>query len=206
MANDRCRLAMLAGLGWLLLFAPACVQRDRLYGAIPAAQSKDDANRPESPASPGDDADCGDNSDADASQSGLEAGVEPAGTAGPDASGADASQPSLDGYWDLVSQHDAATDTTTIVASGTGILYFNSGTVTLYLDNGGTKTCGSSTYTVEGTTIVYVGGNSDSLVVTDTTLRLTTLQAGGLFASKPGNYSDFARLPTFTANGYGPCN
>jgi hypothetical protein len=118
----------------------------------------------------------------------------------------DATPPNLNGTWDLVAKYEGATGTTTPVASGTGVVYFNSGVVTLYLNNGGTKTCGSSTYTVEGTTITYVGGNADSLAITETTLRLTTLKAGGLFSSKVGDYSDFLRLATFTTDGYGTCN
>ena len=115
------------------------------------------------------------------------------------------SQPSLDGYWDLVSAYKKATDTTTPVASGTGVVHFNGGVVEIYMNNGGTKTCGLSTYTVRGTTITYVGGNTDSLAVTDTTLRLTTLQGGGAFGNMPGDYSDFTRLATFNADDYGTC-
>ena len=139
MSNDRCRLVMLAGLGWLLSLAPACAQHD-------------------------------------------------------------ASQPSLDGYWDLVSNHDNATDTTTPVASGTAVAHYNGGVVELYLNNGTTKGCGLDTYTVQGTTITYDHGGSNVLEVTDTTLRLTTLKDG-----TPIGYSDFVRLATFSADGYGAC-
>jgi len=145
------------------------------------------------------------NGGADASQPSLDAYLGPAGPDGPAASGADASEASLDGYWDLVANHDNATDTTTPVASGTAVVHYNGGVVALYFNSGGSKTCGLSTYTVQGTTITYVGGNTDSLAVTDTTLRLTTLQAGGLFDNMPGDYSDFIRLATFNPDGWGTC-
>jgi hypothetical protein len=152
----------------------------------------------------GHDADPG-NLAVEVSQPSLDGYPGPTGPDGLVAPSADASQPSLDGYWDLVSSYSAATGTTTPATSGSGVVYFHGGEIALYLDTGGTKTCGLSTYTLQGTTIVFVGGNSDSLVVTDTTLRMTTLQAGGLFNNIPGDYSDFLRLATFRADGYGPC-
>jgi hypothetical protein len=112
----------------------------------------------------------------------------------------DASQPSLDGYWDLVSNHDNATGTTTPVASGTIVVHYNGGVVELYMSNGATKGCAQNTYTVQGTTITYGYGNPNQMAVTDTTLRLTTLQDG-----TPVGYSDFVRLATFSADGYGAC-
>jgi cysteine-rich repeat protein len=145
------------------------------------------------------------NSGADAGQPSLDGHVGPAGADGPVAPAADASRPSLDGYWDVVSTSKKATGTTTPVGSGTTVVHFNGGVVELYSNNAGTKTCGSSTYTLQGTTITYVGGNTDSLAVTDTTLRLTTLQAGGAFGNMPGDYSDFIRLATFNADAYGTC-
>jgi hypothetical protein len=45
----------------------------------------------------------------------------------------------------------------------------------------------------------------NSFAVADTTLRLTTLQAGGLFDNMPGDYSDFIRLATFNPDGWGTC-
>jgi hypothetical protein len=206
MSNDRCGLVISVGLGWLLMLAPACIQRDRAYGPALVAQEKGDAESANVPVVTDNDASQGSNSGADTSQPSPDGYVEPAGPDGQVAVGADLGQASLDGTWDLVSKYDAATGTTTPVASGTGVVSFNSGVVTLYLNNSGTKTCGSSTYTVQDTTITYVGGNADSLTVTDTTLRLTTLKAGGLFSSKLGDYSDFLRLATFTPDGYGTCN
>ena len=205
MSNDGCRFVMLAGLGCFLILAPACVQRDRPHGTTVAAQAKGDAESAEVIIPAGDDAGPGGNSGADASQPSLDGYWEPAGPDGPVSPGADASQPSLDGYWDLVSTYSEATGTTTPAASGTSVVYFNSGVVALYIDDGGTKTCGSSTYTVQGTTITYLGGNTDSLAVTDTTLRLTTLQAGGPFRNVLGDSSDFVRLTTFNTDGYGTC-
>lgn len=111
-----------------------------------------------------------------------------------------ASPPSLNGYWDLVSNHDNATDATTPVVSGTTVAHYNGGAVELYLNNGTTKGCGLDTYTVQGNTITYSNGGQNSLEVTDTTLRLTTLKDG-----TPVGYSDFVRLATFNADGYGPC-
>jgi hypothetical protein len=68
------RVAWGAGLGWLLILAPACVQRDRPHGATHAAQAKGDAESAEVPITADNDAGLGGES------------------------GADASQPSLDGY------------------------------------------------------------------------------------------------------------
>ena len=112
----------------------------------------------------------------------------------------DTSQPGLDGYWNLVSNHDDATDTTTPVASGTAVVHYNGGVVELYLNDGTTKGCGVDSYTVQGTTITYGQGGSNLMEVTDTTLRLTTLKDG-----TPVGYSDFVRLATFSADGYGTC-
>jgi len=206
MSNGRCGVVWGAGLGWLLILAPACVQKDRPHGATDAAQAKGDAESAEVPTTADNDAGLGGGSGADARQPSLDGRVGPTGPDGPVASGADAKQASLDGYWDLVSAYKKATGTTTPVASGTGVVYFNGGVVALYINSGGSKTCGLSTYTVQGTTITYVGGNTDSLAVTDTTLRLTTLQAGGLFGNMPGDYSDYIRLATFSADGYGSCD
>jgi hypothetical protein len=91
------------------------------------------------------------------------------------------------------------------VASGMAVVQFNSGVVTLYLDNGATKSCGTSSYTVQGTTITYQAGNVDSLILTESTLRLTNEQPGGLFGKNPGDHSDFVRLTTFNPDSYGPC-
>jgi len=81
MSNGRCRIALGAGLGCLLILAPACVQRDRPHGATDAAQAKGDVEAADVPIP----------ADNDAGHGGS--------------SGADASQPSLDGY--PVEQPDA---------------------------------------------------------------------------------------------------
>jgi hypothetical protein len=44
-----------------------------------------------------------------------------------------------------------------------------------------------------------------ALAVTDTTLRLTTLQAGGDSGYVPVGYSDFIGLTTLNPDGYGTC-
>jgi hypothetical protein len=140
---------------------------------------------------------------ADAGQPRID-GQGPAGPDGPGATSADG-PPSLDGYWDLVATYSAKSGTTTPVARGSTVVSFNSGVVALYLDDGAAKSCGQSTYTLQGTTIVYQSGNADSLVLTDTTLRLETLQAGGPFGNVAGDISDFVRLASFSPIGYGPC-
>jgi hypothetical protein len=198
MWNARCGFLILA------LFGPTCVQRDRPHGATDAAPAKGSGETSEV-GIPG--------NDIGPSNSGADAGAATpdgqVGSATPDGlvvSGADAGQPSLEGYWDLVSTYSEATGITTPAASGTGVVYFRGGVVVLYLDNGGSKTCGQSTYTLQGTTIVHAAGNVDALIVTSTTLRMTNLQPGGPFSKNPGDYSDFVRLATFSADGYGPCS
>jgi hypothetical protein len=172
---------MWTGLGCFLILAPACVQSDRPHGATDAAQAKGDAGIADVPVPAGNDAGNGGNS------------------------GADGSQPSLDGYWELVSNYKKATGTITSVASGTGVMHFNGGVAEFYFSNGETKDCGLRTYTVQGTTITYDNGAAVSLAVTNTTLRLTTLQVGDALDNMPGDYSDFIRLATFNPDGYGTC-
>jgi hypothetical protein len=110
------------------------------------------------------------------------------------------SQPSLDGYWNLVSNHDNAAGTTTPVPSGTAVVHYNQGVVELYMSDGTTKGCGLNTYTVLGNAITYSDGGQNLMEVTDKTLRLTTLKNG-----TPIGYSDFVRLATFSAEGYDTC-
>lgn len=105
MSNTRCGIAWAAGLGCILILAPACVQRDQPHGATFAAQAKGDAESAEVPIPADNDAGLGGNSGADASQPSLDGHVGPAGPDGPVVSGADVSQPSLDGY--PVEQPDA---------------------------------------------------------------------------------------------------
>lgn len=171
----------------LLIPAGACVQKDRPHGAAAKADAEigkvsPDAQQP--------------------SLDGYVGSVEPDGPATPKD---DAYQPALDGFWELVSTTSAATGTTTPVASGTAVVQFKDGMVTLYFDNGTTRSCGTNSYTLQGTTIVYQVGNVDSLVLTETTLRLTNVQPGGLFGKTPGDHSDFVRLATFNPESYGPC-
>jgi hypothetical protein len=109
-------------------------------------------------------------------------------------------QASLDGYWDLVANHDNASGTTSPVASGTAVVHYQGGVVVLYLSDGKTKGCGSQKFTVEGNTITYADGGQNSFEVTDQTLRLTTLKNG-----TPIGYSDFVRLAAFSPDGYGTC-
>jgi hypothetical protein len=144
-------------------------------------------------------------SGADAGQPSVDAQGGPVAPDGPVGASADGGSASLYGYWDLVSTYSTKTATTTPIARGTTVVYFDDRLVALYLDDGVTKSCGQSSYTVQGTTIIYSGGNTDSLVLTETTLRLTTLQAGGPFGGVPGDYSDFVRLASFSPTGYGPC-
>jgi hypothetical protein len=59
--------------------------------------------------------------------------------------------------------------------------------------------------TLQGTAITYATGNPNEMAVTDTTLRLTTLQAGGDSGYLPVGYSDLIRLTTFNPGGYGTC-
>jgi hypothetical protein len=113
----------------------------------------------------------------------------------------DASQPSLEGYWELVSNHDNATGITAPVAPGTAVLHYRGGVIEMYLNDGTTKGCGSNTYTLQGNAIHYgTGGDPNLMEVTASTLRLTALKNG-----TPIGYSDFVRLPTFSAEGYGTC-
>jgi hypothetical protein len=109
-------------------------------------------------------------------------------------------QPSLDGYWDLVANHDNATNTTSPVKSGTAVVHYQGGVVELYLSDGTTKGCGSQKITVQGNTITYADGGQNLFEVTDQTLRLTTLNNG-----TPLGYSDFVRLAAFSPDGYGTC-
>ena len=131
------------------------------------------------------------------------------------------SQPSLDGYWNLVSNHDNAAGTTTPVPSGTAVEeivvadcdldcveysrthwpFLRDRRVNeLYMSDGTTKGCGLNTYTVLGNAITYSDGGQNLMEVTDKTLRLTTLKNG-----TPIGYSDFVRLATFSAEGYDTC-
>jgi hypothetical protein len=109
-------------------------------------------------------------------------------------------QPSLDGYWDLVSNHDNATGTTSPVTSGTAVVHYHDGVVEFYLSNGTQKGCAMQTYAVQGNTIIYGDGGKNLMEVTSTTLRLTTLKDGTSIG-----YSDFVRLATFSVDGYGTC-
>jgi hypothetical protein len=195
MWNAHCGFVMLA----LFVFGPNCVQRDRPHGATDAAPAKGEGEIPGNDIGPS-------NSGADTGAANPDGQLGSAGPDGPMASDADTSQPSLEGYWDLVSTYSEATGITTPAASGTGVVYLRGGVVVLYLDNGGNKTCGQSTYTLQGTTIVYAAGNVDALIVTSTTLRMTNLKPGGPFSKNPGDYSDFVRLATFSADGYGSCS
>jgi hypothetical protein len=188
MSNDRCTFVVLASLVGLVISVGACVQKDRPHG--PAVQA---------------DAEIGTLSP-DAQQPGMDGyggSIEPDGPATPKG---DAYQPALDGFWDLVSTTSAATGTTTPVASGTVVVQFNNGVVTLYYENGATKSCGTNSYSLQGTTIAYQAGNVDSVVLTETTLSLTNVQPGGLFGKDVGDHSDFVRLTAFTPEDYGPCS
>jgi hypothetical protein len=102
MSNSRCRVAWGAGLGCLLILAPACVQSDRPHGATDAAQAKGDVETADVPIPADNDADHGSNSGTDARQPSLDV-KQPEPDAG--SGGAEASQPSLDGY--PVEQPDA---------------------------------------------------------------------------------------------------
>jgi hypothetical protein len=188
MSNDRCTFIVLASLVGLLMSAGACVQKDRPHGAAAKTDAESGKVSP------------------DAQQPGLDGyggSIEPDGPATPKS---DAYQPALDGFWDLVSTTSAATGITTPVASGTAVVQFDNGVVTLYYENGATKSCGTNSYTLQGTTIAYQAGNIDSLVLSETTLTLTNVQPGGVFGKNPGDHSDFVRLTTFTSESYGPCS
>ena len=102
MSNTRCGIAWAAGLGCFLILAPACVQSDRPHGATDAAPAKGDVETADVPISADNDADHGSNSGTDARQPSLDV-KQPEPDAG--SGGAEASQPSLDGY--PVEQPDA---------------------------------------------------------------------------------------------------
>jgi hypothetical protein len=99
MSNSRYSVAWGAGLGCFLVLAPACVQRDQPHGATDAAQAKADLRTAEAPIP----------ADNDADHSGTDAGQPSRDVKRPESDagsgGAEASQPSLDGY--PVEQPDA---------------------------------------------------------------------------------------------------
>ena len=95
MSNSRCRVAWGAGLGCLFIIAPACVQSDRPHGATDAAQAKGDVGTADVPIPADNDADHSSNSGTDTRQPSLDV-KQPEPDAG--LGGAEASQPSLDGY------------------------------------------------------------------------------------------------------------
>ncbi len=116
------------------------------------------------------------------------------------ASSCSESAPSFEGTWDCVSNHDNATDTTTPVTPGMFVADYHDGVVTLYLNDGTHKGCGTQTYTVQGDTITFANGGKNVLEVTGKKLKLTTLKNGEAIG-----YSEFARLDNFKPEGYGTC-
>ena len=172
--------AILASVASLSMLTLACADRDQPLGVPDAAGSGVDAGQ--------------------SSSGGLVESVKA------DSSVVfDVDQPSLEGYWDLVLKYSSSMDNTTHVASGSNVVRFMDGVAAHYLDNCGIKICSLSPYSLQGMKMVFVGGNANALVVTDTTLRMTALQAGGLFGSIPGDTLDFVRIATFSPDGYAAC-
>jgi hypothetical protein len=114
---------------------------------------------------------------------------------------------SLNGDWELISTYKAATQTTTPAASGAVVARFHDGTVTLYLNDGTTKSCGTGTYTLSGQTVTFGdGGSTGTIAVTSTTLRVTTTVAGGApYFDMPGDLADYKRLGSFDPSAFGAC-
>lgn len=117
----------------------------------------------------------------------------------------DSDDPTLDGYWDLVSFYDSDTMTTSPVSPGTSIIHFHGGSHELYYNNKGTLGCTSGTYSVSGDRITYNTGTVDSYSVAETSLRLTTVTGGAPFYNTAGDYSDFNRLGSLDPAPYGTC-
>ena len=150
-------------------------------------------------------------------QSGCSSSSDPAGTGGTGGTmagaggtmggsgGSGATQPSLIGYWELVSTYKVATATKATATSGAFVVHFDGSAAALYINNGTSKTCSGASYTLQGDTITYASGASSTLVVTATTLRQTTVKPDPIFKDDPGDYSDFVRVSTFAADGYSGC-